>query len=212
MEDEKGWLRTEILKGIKEDGSEDWDYRKDGGGKRNKKLAKETKMMNKRNEERMVQVYPLAAGNALRDLSDVEPVSCSGSFFPDGRSVDRTSKHLATLTSNVTLRGERKVKSAYSFRRLHKTIYMVLQQVGDSFLNGVAVQCSLVDIFSQSFPIFVREPTCVTVENLCISVERLVCNDTADPRSTIGASVYVYKLARVKCDSLSMKPQQQYIY
>ena len=104
-------------------------------------------------------------GNALRDLSDVEPVSCSGSFFPDGRSVDRTSKHLATLTSNVvsfslyTLRGERKVKSAYSFRRLHKTIYMVLQQVGDSFLNGVAVQCSLVDIFSQSFPIFGKKRT-----------------------------------------------------
>lgn len=45
-------MRTEILKGIKEDGSEDWDNRKDGGGKRNKKLAKETKMMNKRNEER----------------------------------------------------------------------------------------------------------------------------------------------------------------
>lgn len=69
------------------------------------------------------------AGNALRDLSDVEPVSCSGSLFPDGRSVDRTSKHLATLTSNVvsfslwTLNGEKKVKSAYSFRRLHKTIH-----------------------------------------------------------------------------------------
>ena len=46
-------MRTEILKGIEEDGSEDWDNRKDGGGKRNKKLAKETKMMNKRNEEQM---------------------------------------------------------------------------------------------------------------------------------------------------------------
>ena len=103
------------------------------------------------------------AGNAFRDLSDVEPVSCSGSLFPDGGSVDRTSKHLATLTSNVvsfslwTLNGEK--LSLHTVLEGYIRLYMVLQQVGGSLMNEVAVQCSLMDIFSQSFPIFGKKRT-----------------------------------------------------
>ena len=90
-------------------------------------------------------------------------MSCSGSLFPDGGSVDRTSKHLATLTSNVvsfslwTLNGEK--LSLHTVLEGYIRLYMVLQQVGGSLMNEVAVQCSLMDIFSQSFPIFGKKRT-----------------------------------------------------